>query len=324
MNLLFLLSFAVVVSACPPSETKNDCIGGHFTCINISHSTCNECQNSYDVNNTCINHTHTHESACIGGVWTAGTNTTDSTCVECIGSYEINNICTSYSMYWPWQCVGGILALGTNTTDSTCTECVDSYEFNPNLNVCDPYSYSNPSCIGGQFIPGTNITDTQCLPCNGTTRESDDGFSCQPWSHPTNISCLGGIWAPGTNVVDSSCEECPYGKMEVNHNNICVDWQIHSFEACQAEHSRNIFVPGTNHSDAYCLECPNSTFPFLNQCVDCLTVKSLFRAQDCCHGMAPYETVSGRGKRTPTPYRDVCLDILNRWKFECDQTCNST
>lgn len=327
---ILLLAFFVAASGCPHKTEEGACVGGHFTCLNISHSTCIECDESYEVNNTCVSHTYSHESQCVGGVWAAGTNTTDSTCVECIGSYESNNVCASYSMYWPWQCIGGILALGTNTTDSTCTECQHSFQSDVALNYCDPYSYTNPTCIGGQFIPGTNTTDSQCIPCNGTTRESDDGLSCQSWSHPTHISCLGGTWSAGTNVVDSVCYECPYGKMELDHVNACVDWQIQSYEECQLQDAQSIFVPGTNHTDAYCLECPTySTFPFQNVCVDCLTIKTLFRSNNCCHGFDPF-ILRGPGMKMNTGlkmksvYNDICMEILTRWKEDCQQTCNST
>ena len=272
--------------------------------------------NTYLYNYTCVNHTMTSKSQCIGGVFTPGTNTSDSSCVECQGSYDVNNVCTSYSMYWWFQCSGGVFTVGTNTSDSTCVECDNSYEVNGS---CVSYTDTNPGCIGSKFTPGTNTTDTTCEPCLSYHRESYDGLSCVPWTMKNSSECVGGTYTSGTSTADSICYECLVGTYEIGDEDSCTDWTYLSFSECQQISRRHIFLIGSNSSDSTCIECPvGSMYAFDNMCKACTQLKTHFEEETCCTGIDQIEHPYSQLK---TPFRAVCQQIIDAWKIDCNQLC---
>ena len=269
--------------------------------------------NTYWFNYTCLNHTMIDKSECQGGVFTPGTNMTDSSCVECQGSYDVNNVCTSYSHT---DCVGGVFTSGTNTSDTTCVECSNSYEVS---NSCVDYSHTNVACVGSKFIPGDNTTDTQCIPCPAYHRESDDGFSCTPWTMANSSECVGGTYTSGTSTADSICYECLVGTFEIGDQDNCTDWTYQSFTECQQISRRHIFLPGSNSTNSSCFECAQgSLYAFENTCKQCAQLKAHFEAENCCNGMNQFEGPF-IGKRTP--FRTTCQQIYDNWKIDCNQLC---
>ena len=144
---------------------------------NTSDTTCVECSNSYEVNNTCASYTYTNVG-CVGSKFTPGTNTTDTSCEPCPSHHRESDdglSCVPWTMKNSSECVGGTYTSGSSTVDSICDECLlGTYEIDDE-NKCTLWSYQSlAQCQGINhkhvFHPGSNSTDSICMECTaGTT-----------------------------------------------------------------------------------------------------------------------------------------------------------
>ena len=135
-------------------------------------------------------------------------------------------------------------------------------------------------------------------------------FTCKNHTMKSKSECVGGVFIPGTNLTDSSCSPCINS---YDLNNVCMEYSYTS-ETCR----RGIFTPGTNVTDSTCVACPASKYQFQNACRDCVDLKNHFHSENCCTGTNQLETPYNLRVQ---PFRAVCQEILDAWRYDCDQIC---
>ena len=135
-----------------------------------------------------------------------------------VNTYLLEGSCVSHTMTNESECVGGVFRYGTNTTDSRCLECVDSYLVHHDdcdicMSSCSPHTMINQTnCTGGIFTQGTNTTDSSCIFCQNGTFEKYHNNTCYNWTYYSQDDCFEfgnrGIYHEGNHQDDSYCSPC--------------------------------------------------------------------------------------------------------------------
>ena len=146
------------------------------------------------------------------------------------------------------------------------------------------------------------------LYCHGNTYLFN--FTCVNHTMTSKSECLGGEFTHGTNITDSTCVPCVDS---FDFSNICMPY-TYTDETCK----RGVFTPGTNTSDSTCVACPTTEYLFENACRDCANLKTHFHFENCCTGTNQLETPYNLKVQ---PYRAVCQEILDAWRYDCDGQC---